>query len=83
MSTTWIIIIVLGYVAPMLISLVTGIVENWEDLHTIKDFIGPYDGFFENFMLVYFPVSNFVMAVIVIIDLVCKAVSGFLNIRIK
>lgn len=76
MNTTLIYFLLL-YVVPLLITWIYSIVTNWEDLHTIRDFIFPLDQ--EDNFLIWFPFMNIIFCFCVLFWML----QSFLNIKIK
>ena len=74
---------VLLYVISFIISYISAIVEEWKNLHTIRDFLWPYEYGPDNLMLIYFPIGNTIAAVIIICEILYKYLNKFLDIRIK
>lgn len=78
---TWVFILI--YVISFSVSYTSAIVEEWENLHTIGDFLWPYGSSFENLIMIYLPFGNTIVAVIIISEILYKYLKKFLNIRIK
>lgn len=76
-------IFVLIYIVSFIISYTSAIVEEWKNLHTIRDFLWPHGWWAENLMMIYFPIGNTIVAVIIILEILYKYLNKFLDIRIK
>lgn len=74
---------VLLYVISFIISYTSAIVEEWKNLHTIRDFLWPHEWWLDNLVMIYFPIGNTIVAVIIICEILYKYLNKFLDIRIK
>jgi hypothetical protein len=75
-------IILTTYLVSLAISWATILYFNWEDLHTVKDFLLPGETPGEN-AVIWVPLANTLFAAFLIADTVQTTVRHLLNIRIK
>lgn len=74
--------IMLAYAMSLAISWATILHFNWEDLHTVKDFLLPGETPGEN-AVIWVPLANTLFAAFLVVDTIQTTVRHLLNIRIK
>lgn len=71
------------YLSSLLINLLTSIIVNFEDLHTLYDFVFPIEDFLSNIFIIYFPISNSFFTLFIMFYGICLLIKKILNIKIK
>lgn len=74
--------IMLAYAMSLGISWATILYFNWDNLHTVKDFLLPGETLGEN-VVIWVPLANTLFTAFLIVDIVQTTVRHILNIRIK
>ena len=75
-------IILTTYLVSLAISWVIILYFNWDNLHTVKDFLLPGETPGEN-VAIWVPLANTLFVALLIVDMVRTTVRHILNIRIK
>lgn len=73
----------IAYGASVVISLLTFWVLNWEDIHTVRDFIIPNDYTIYSILFIYTPIFNTIVALISILYCCSLIIRTILDIKIK
>ena len=79
---TEILICICIWAGSLLINLINGIVENWNSIHTIGDFLWPLPED-DNFLIIYFPLTNTVVTLLLLISWIYYGLVWLFNIKIK
>lgn len=72
----------LAYAMSLAISWATILHFNWDNLHTVKDFLFPGETPGEN-VVIWVPLANTLFAAFLVVDTIQTTVRHLLNIRIK
>ena len=80
---TFNILLTIIYFASLIVSYGISLAINWEDVHTVFDFLFPWNEYMASIALIYFPISNTLFALGMILYGISIAIHNLLNITIK